>query len=154
MRKKNFRTVSLYLWLNDMNSQPKNSQIFIFLSSLSLWTWHYFQRILIWLHILKQILKQVALEGFLKKHKYISSAIVTAKIELFVALVSTFQPLTNFTGYIRGSWIALQATAFHDFKSWSLMRARFLFSYLSKQTFFTSKFSGSYWTPSFISIVI
>ena len=31
-------------------------------------------------------MKQVALEGFL-----------TAKVELFVALVSSFQPLTNFT---------------------------------------------------------
>ena len=62
----------------------------IFLSSLSFWTWHYFQRVL--------IMKQVALEKFLKKkHKDVSRTIATAKMQLFVALVSSFQPLTNFT---------------------------------------------------------
>ena len=49
-----------YFWTNGMTSQPQNWQIFIFLSSLSLWTWHYFQTVLIRLHILKWILKQVA----------------------------------------------------------------------------------------------
>ena len=31
------------------------------------------------------------------KHRDVSRTIVTAKMELFVALVSSFQPLTNFT---------------------------------------------------------
>ena len=41
-------------------------------------------------------MKQVALEGFLKKHRDVSKTIATAKIELFVALVSSIQPLINF----------------------------------------------------------
>ena len=45
-------------------------------------------------------MKHVALEGFLKKHRDISRTIMTAKMELFVALVSSFQPLTNFTKHI------------------------------------------------------
>ena len=42
-------------------------------------------------------MKHVALEGFLKKHTDVSRTIATAKMELFVALVSSFQPLANFT---------------------------------------------------------
>ena len=42
-------------------------------------------------------MKQIALEGFLKKHQDVSRTIATAKMELFAALVSSFQPLTNFT---------------------------------------------------------
>ena len=42
-------------------------------------------------------MKQVALEGFLKKHKDAFRTIPRDKMELFVALVSSFQPLTNFT---------------------------------------------------------
>ena len=42
-------------------------------------------------------MKEVALEGFLKKHRNVSRTIATSKMELFVALVSSFQPLTNFT---------------------------------------------------------
>ena len=42
-------------------------------------------------------MKLVALEGFLKKHRHVSKTIATAKMKLFVALVSSFQPLTNFT---------------------------------------------------------
>ena len=41
-------------------------------------------------------MKQVALEGFLKKHRDVSKTIATAKMELFVALVSSIQPLINF----------------------------------------------------------
>ena len=41
-------------------------------------------------------MKQVVLEGFLKKHKDVSRTIGTAKMELFVALVSSFQPLIYF----------------------------------------------------------
>ena len=41
-------------------------------------------------------MKQIALEGFLKKHRDVSKTIATAKMELFVGLVSSFQPLTNF----------------------------------------------------------
>ena len=39
----------------------------------------------------------LALEGFLKKHRDVSRTKATAKMELLMALVSTFQPLTNFT---------------------------------------------------------
>ena len=42
-------------------------------------------------------MKQVALEGFLKNYRYLSRTIAAAKMELFLALVSSFQPLTNFT---------------------------------------------------------
>ena len=42
-------------------------------------------------------MKQVALEGFLKRHRDLSWAIATAKMELLVALLSRFQSLTNFT---------------------------------------------------------
>ena len=42
-------------------------------------------------------MEQVALEGFLKKHRDVSRTIAAAKIELFVTLVSSFQSLTNFT---------------------------------------------------------
>ena len=43
-------------------------------------------------------MKQVALEGFLKKKtQTLSRTITAAKMELFVASVSTFHPLTNFT---------------------------------------------------------
>ena len=51
-----------------------------------------------WWHILvSPIMKEVTLEGFLKKHRDVSKTIATAMMELFVALVSSFQPLTNFT---------------------------------------------------------
>ena len=39
-RKENFHTLSSYFWLNDMNSLPQNWQMFMFLSSLSLWMRH------------------------------------------------------------------------------------------------------------------
>ena len=40
----------------------------------------------------------VTLEGFLKKiHRDVSKTIATATLELFVALFSSFQPLTDFT---------------------------------------------------------
>ena len=42
-------------------------------------------------------MKQVALEGLLKKAQRCILTIATAKIELFVALVSSFQLLSNFT---------------------------------------------------------
>ena len=42
-------------------------------------------------------MKLVALEGFLEKHRDVSRTIVTAKMELLLTLVSSFQPLTNFT---------------------------------------------------------
>ena len=41
-------------------------------------------------------MKQVALEGFLKEHRNVSRTIATAKMELFMTIVSSFQPLTNF----------------------------------------------------------
>ena len=47
--------------------------------------------------MLKEFMGQVSLEGFLKKNKDISRTIATTKMELFVALVSSFQTLTNFT---------------------------------------------------------
>ena len=42
-------------------------------------------------------MKQVALEGFLKKNGGVSRTIATAKMELFKSLVCRFQPLTNTT---------------------------------------------------------
>ena len=42
-------------------------------------------------------MKEVTLEGFLKKYGDVSKTIAAAKMELFVALVSSLQPLTNFT---------------------------------------------------------
>ena len=42
-------------------------------------------------------MKQVALEGFLKKHRDVSRTIATATMGLFVALVSSLQPLITFT---------------------------------------------------------
>ena len=42
-------------------------------------------------------MKQVALEGFLKKHRDVFRTIATAKMEFFVALVSSIQPLTKFS---------------------------------------------------------
>ena len=42
-------------------------------------------------------MEQLAFEGFLKKDRYLFWTIATAKMELFVALVSSFQSLTNFT---------------------------------------------------------
>ena len=42
-------------------------------------------------------MKQVALKGLLKKYRDVSRTIGTAKVELFVALVRSFQLLTNFT---------------------------------------------------------
>ena len=40
-------------------------------------------------------MKQVALEGFLKKHKGVSGTIAAGKTELFKSLVNSFQQLTN-----------------------------------------------------------
>ena len=42
-------------------------------------------------------MEQLESEGFLKKHRDLSRTIATAKMDLFVALVSSFQPLSNFT---------------------------------------------------------
>ena len=42
-------------------------------------------------------MKEVALEGFLKKHRDVSRIIATSRKEVFVTLVTSFQPLTNFT---------------------------------------------------------
>ena len=42
-------------------------------------------------------MKQVALEDFLEKHRDVSRTIARAKMELFVVLVRSFLPLSNFT---------------------------------------------------------
>ena len=42
-------------------------------------------------------MEQLESEGFLKKHRDLSRTIATATMDLFVALVSSFQPLSNFT---------------------------------------------------------
>ena len=42
-------------------------------------------------------MKQVALEGFLEKHRDVSRTIARAKMELFVVLVRSFLSLSNFT---------------------------------------------------------
>ena len=101
---------SFFILLNDMNVLPQNWQIFIFYNP-SLFEVTFFQRVLIWLQ-----LKQVLLEGFLRKHRDASMTIATPKMELFVALLSSFQLLTNFTktpnigamGFLNGSSRILQ----------------------------------------------
>ena len=42
-------------------------------------------------------MKQVAFGSFLKKHRDVFKTMMAAKMEVFVALVSSFQLLTNFT---------------------------------------------------------
>ena len=42
-------------------------------------------------------MKQIGLEGCLKKQRHVFKTMATAVMELFVTLVSSFQPLTNFT---------------------------------------------------------
>ena len=42
-------------------------------------------------------MKQVGLKGFLKKHRDVSGTITAAKMELFVALAYSFQPISNLT---------------------------------------------------------
>ena len=41
-------------------------------------------------------MKQVAFKSFLKKYRDVSKTIATAKMELFVVLINSFQLLTNF----------------------------------------------------------
>ena len=42
-------------------------------------------------------MKQVALDSFLEKYRDLSRTTATAKMELLVTLISSFQSLTNFT---------------------------------------------------------
>ena len=42
-------------------------------------------------------MKKGALKSFLKKYGHVFRTISTAKMEFFVALLRSFQPLTNFT---------------------------------------------------------
>ena len=42
-------------------------------------------------------MKQIALVGFLKKHRDRFRTIAIAKMEVYLALVSNCQPLTNFS---------------------------------------------------------
>ena len=72
-------------------SCPKIDKFLYFIIPLSL-NVPLFQRVLIWLQ-----LKQVLLECFLRKHRDGSMTIATSKMKLFVALLSSFQLLTNFT---------------------------------------------------------
>ena len=74
------------------NSQLQNQKIFVFLSYESLFAYTYWNKLWNRLH------HMVTLEGFLKKiHKVVSKTIATAKLELFVTLFSSFQPLADFT---------------------------------------------------------
>ena len=58
-------------------------------------------------------MKQVALEDFLKKHRHVSTTIATSKTELFVALVTRFQPITTFTKHLNiGHMGVLNATLY------------------------------------------
>ena len=78
----------------------------------------------------------------------VSRTIATAKMELFIALVSSFQPLTNFTKNLNIGVMRLYNTityyeicAGEQIKYCSTIG---ISSYLATQTLFTSKFSGSY----------
>ena len=59
-------------------------------------------------------MKQVALQRFLKKHKDVYRTITTAKIEVFVALIRSFQPLISLTNFTKnpniGAMAVLSAT--------------------------------------------
>ena len=69
-----------------MNPLPQNWQSSIFYNSSPFERDIYFQRVLIWLHLLKQILKQVELEDFLKNAD-VSTTIAAAKMDLLVELL-------------------------------------------------------------------
>ena len=125
-KNENFCILSKCFGLNDMNSQPQNWQIFMSLLSLFFWTWHYFQRVLFWLHILNRSLNRLhwkVLKKVLKKHRDVSRTIAKAKLELFVGLVSSFQPLTNFTKNPNiGTMGVLNAPLEHFNIFWNLWR--------------------------------
>ena len=63
----------------------------------SLFEWHYFCLHYLTAHIKLKLWNRLHWKIFWKKHRDVSRTIVTVKMELFVALVSSFQPLTNFT---------------------------------------------------------
>ena len=74
---------------------PKLTDFHIFVISLPLNMRLFSKSPYLTAHI--KIMKQIALEDFLKKkHIGVSRTNATAKMELFVVLVSSFQPLTNF----------------------------------------------------------
>ena len=101
MRKENFRTVSStsdsIIWIpsskiNKFSSfyLPSSFERNIFKASLFAYTY--------WNKLWNRLHHMVTLEGFLKKiHRDVSKTIATAKLELFVALFSSFQLLTDFT---------------------------------------------------------
>ena len=59
-------------------------------------------------------MKQVALEGFLEKNRDVFRAIVTTKMEPFMTLVSSFQPLISFTKNINTVLWGLNNVVFSD----------------------------------------
>ena len=59
-------------------------------------------------------MKPVALEGFLEKHRDVFRAIVTTKMEPFMTLVSSFQPLISFTKNINTVLWGLNNVVFSD----------------------------------------
>ena len=85
--------------------------------------------------------------GFLKKkHKNVFRTIAATKMELFVALVSSIQPLTNFTTNPSiGAMGVLTIAHSENCASDHIRYCRIvgISSYLAKQTLVTSKFYGS-----------
>ena len=68
-------------------------------------------------------MKQVALEGFLIKHRDVSRTIAIAKTELFAVLTSSFKPLANFTKNPNiGAMSALNAPLEYYNVFWNLYR--------------------------------
>ena len=78
---------------------PKLTNFPIFITTLSLNVILFPKNPCLTSHL--KIMKQPALYGFLKKKKKttteVSRTITTSKVEVFLALISNIQPLTNFT---------------------------------------------------------
>ena len=89
---------SFFILLNQWDEfiAPKLTDFHIFVISLPLNMRLFSKSPYLTAHI--KIMKEIALEDFLKKKKHIgvSRTIATAKMELFVALFSSFQPLNSF----------------------------------------------------------
>ena len=80
-----------------MNYLPQSLEIFIFFSSISLFEPDInFKESLFDCTYKNKLWNKLHLKVFYRKKKIVFRKILTAKMELFVALVSSFKPLTNF----------------------------------------------------------
>ena len=155
-RKEIFRTPSLYFWFNGMNALPQYWQIFIiFIIPLPLNLTSFSKSPDLTAHI--KINYETGCTGsFSVKHRDISRTIATCTMELFVALVISFQPLNSFRKNTNiGAMGVLNAPLeyYNVFIPYNLKYSTTstldsscmlgISSYLAKQTLFTSKFSGS-----------